>query len=98
MKREAQSEPSGGRGLRPAVRRWLRRAIGLGLLGGHVLGYIARHPGKRRTVGLAERLAAIPTRGLPLDAPVTIHWDEHQIPFAEAESDDDLAVAFGVIH
>jgi penicillin amidase len=98
MKRGAQPGPADGRRVRPIVRRWLARAIGLGLLGGHVLGYAARHRGPRREVGLAERLAAIPTQGLPLTAPVTVHWDDHQIPFAEAACDDDLAVAFGAIH
>jgi penicillin amidase len=43
------------------------------------------------------RLAALPRR-LPLAAPVTIHWDAHQIPFIEAASDDDLAVALGAVH
>ncbi len=47
---------------------------------------------------VAERLGAFPTRGLPLDNPVTIHWSERQIPFIEAESDDDAAFALGLVH
>ena len=47
---------------------------------------------------VAERLAAFPTRGLPLDGPVTIHWSERQIPFIEAGSDDDAAFALGLVH
>ncbi len=46
---------------------------------------------------VAARLAALPRR-LPLAAPVTIHWDAHQIPFIEAACDDDLAVALGAVH
>ena len=47
---------------------------------------------------VAERLAAFPTRGLPLDGPVTIHWSERQIPFIDAESDGDAAFALGLVH
>ena len=47
---------------------------------------------------VGERLAAFPTRGLPLDGPVTIHWSERQIPFIEAESDGDAAFALGLVH
>ena len=47
---------------------------------------------------VAERLQAFPTRGLPLDGPVTVHWSERQIPFIEAESDDDAAFALGLVH
>ncbi len=55
---------------------------------------------RRVTAGpsLAERLAAIPTRGLPLARPATVHWDEYAIPFIEAETDEDAAVALGVAH
>ena len=49
------------------------------------------------TRDVAARLADLP-RHLPLGAPVAIHWDAHQIPFIEAESDDDLAVAVGAVH
>ena len=47
---------------------------------------------------VAERLEAFPTRGLPLDGSVTIHWSERQIPFIEAESDGDAAFALGLVH
>ena len=45
-----------------------------------------------------DRLKAIPTAGLSLEGRVTIHWDEHQIPFIEAERDADLPVAIGLVH
>ena len=51
-----------------------------------------------RRIDRAARLAALPTRGLPLRAPVTIHWNDHQVPFIEAAHDEDLAVALGLVH
>ncbi|WP_051249348.1 penicillin acylase family protein [Inquilinus limosus] len=51
-----------------------------------------------RPVTAAERLAAFPTSGLPLARPVDIRWNAHQIPFVEAETDGDLAVALGLVH
>ncbi|MEO1334946.1 MAG: penicillin acylase family protein, partial [Myxococcota bacterium] len=47
---------------------------------------------------LSDRLKAIPQDDLPLEKPVVIHWDEHQIPFIEAQTDRDLAFALGMIH
>lgn len=40
----------------------------------------------------------LPVAGAPVTRPVSIRWDEHQIPFIEAETDDDLATALGVVH
>ena len=47
---------------------------------------------------LPARLKAIPTQNLPLERPVVVHWDDHQIPFVEAETDRDLAFTLGMIH
>ncbi len=47
---------------------------------------------------LSTRLAAIPTEDLPLERPVVVHWDDHQIPFIEADTDRDLAFTLGMIH
>lgn len=47
---------------------------------------------------LAQRLAMLPLDGLPLVAPVSVGWDDHQIPFITAAHDTDLAVALGVVH
>src|SRR5690349_15660724 len=52
----------------------------------------------RRRLGLAERLGMLPTRGLPLRAPVTIRWNDRHVPTIEAQHDTDLAVALGVVH
>ncbi len=63
------------------------------------LGLFARALAAKRPARAdrAARLAALPTRA-PLEKPVTIHWDAHLIPFIEAECDEDLAVALGIVH
>ncbi|HUZ75872.1 MAG TPA: penicillin acylase family protein [Stellaceae bacterium] len=50
------------------------------------------------SIALEERLGALPRSHVSLRARVAVHWDEHQIPFLEAEHDEDLAVALGVVH
>lgn len=50
-----------------------------------------------RATTLDDRLAVFPT-DFPVNAPVTIHWDKHQVPFIEAEKDEDLAFALGLVH
>lgn len=45
-----------------------------------------------------ERLATLPVKGLPLEKPVTVRWNAHQVPYVEAETDKDLAFALGVVH
>src|SRR4051794_28508772 len=52
----------------------------------------------RRPVRRAARLAAFPTEGLPGERPVTIRWNEQLVPYIEAETDRDLAVALGAVH
>ncbi len=51
-----------------------------------------------RDVTTADRLAAFPTRDLPLERPVTIRWNAYQVPYVEAETDRDLAFALGLVH
>ncbi|MGQ9370263.1 penicillin acylase family protein [Azospirillum sp. ST 5-10] len=70
---------------------------GLGRLAARVVPMaLRRGPPRRATT--AERLQAIPTRNLPVRAPVIIHWNDQHVPFIEAAHDDDLAVALGVVH
>jgi penicillin amidase len=45
-----------------------------------------------------QRLAAFPTTGLPIDGRLEIHWNDHQVPFVEAETDSDAAFALGLVH
>jgi penicillin amidase len=77
------------------IRRLRDRAEGAAV----ALRLLARALGVPRAPrhGIATRLAALPRR-LPVRAPVVIHWDAHQIPFIEAEDDDDLPVALGAVH
>ncbi len=81
--------------------RWSRiksrwdRSVGLAAL----LTCLMRHAGRRRRAyGIEQRLGMLPCSGLPIERPVTVIWDRHQVPFIEAETDADLAVALGVVH
>jgi penicillin amidase len=47
---------------------------------------------------LEQRLKSFPTGDLPLAAPVAIYWNEQQVPFIEASTDQDLAFALGMVH
>jgi penicillin amidase len=64
-----------------------------------LLGCVARHAARRRRVyALEERLAMLPREALPLEKQVVIHWNQHHVPFIEAMTDRDLAVALGIVH
>ena len=81
--------------------RTLRRAarwLGAGAAGGMLAGCALIAGPPQGPVGVAERLAAFPTRGLPLRGAVTIRWSDRQIPFVEAEHDEDAAFALGLVH
>lgn len=45
-----------------------------------------------------DRIAMFPAGGFDLRGPVTIHWNERQIPFVEAAHDTDAAYALGLVH
>lgn len=74
-----------------------RNAAGLALLTAHFAACAYTRPVPRPT-SLPERLAMLPTHGIPLDHSVAIHWSDHQVPFIEAASDADLATALGLVH
>ena len=80
-------------GMPRGLLRAMTAALVSGLIGGCAL--FAPLPEKSE---LADRLAAFPTRGLPLEGEVVVHWDDHQIPFIEAEHDADAAFALGLVH
>ncbi|HEX2255610.1 MAG TPA: penicillin acylase family protein, partial [Afifellaceae bacterium] len=79
-----------------SARRTARTFGGLALLAAYAAAAAARW--RPRRMSLEERLAQFPHRKLPLKAPVIIRWNDHQIPFIEAEHDSDLAVALGLVH
>jgi penicillin amidase len=77
------------------LRRLLDRAAGAAIAARLMAGgVVAARVGK---VSLERRLAAL-SGPMPVRRPVVIHWSPQQIPFIEADSDDDLAVALGVVH
>ncbi len=45
-----------------------------------------------------QRLNSFPTKNLPLKKPAKIFWDEHLIPFIQAETDADAAFLLGMVH
>jgi penicillin amidase len=76
--------------------RSLRRLVALAtgsLLAG--CGLLAPLPPQS---SLDQRLQAMPTVNLPVSQPVTIYWNEHQVPFIVAETDDDAPFALGLVH
>jgi penicillin amidase len=56
---------------------------------------LATRTPRKRT--LEERLKQIVTDKLPVTKPVHIYWNEHHVPFVEAETDRDCAVGLGVV-
>ena len=78
------------------IARWIRLIAGTAL-GAIVAACAVLTPLPTRE-DVATRLKAIPTKGVPLDGAVTIYWNDNQVPFIEASSDDDLAVTLGIVH
>jgi len=68
------------------------------LLFGGVLSGCALFTSLPKPSSIDDRLQAMPTKGLPLAEPVRISWNEHQIPYIEADNDDDAAFALGLVH
>ena len=50
-----------------------------------------------RKISLPQRLKVFPVTGLPLKGRVTIYWNRHQVPFIEAERDEDLPLVLGLV-
>uniref|UniRef100_UPI001F0269A1 penicillin acylase family protein n=1 Tax=Falsiroseomonas oryziterrae TaxID=2911368 RepID=UPI001F0269A1 len=51
-----------------------------------------------REATVERRLAQLPATGAPVSRPVEIRWNDHMVPWITAESDEDLAVALGLVH
>jgi penicillin amidase len=77
--------------------RRLASLLGLGFVSSLLAGCALITPLPRPTT-LAERLAAFPTGGLPLEGRVTVYWNDRQVPFIEAETDADAAFTLGLVH
>ncbi len=45
-----------------------------------------------------QRIQSFPADPWPVGGEISIHWDKHLIPFIEAEKDQDLAFALGMVH
>lgn len=89
----SRTPPQPNRRVNGSWQDWPR---GLMVMAGWIVRDFVR--GAPKPVSTADRLAMLPTESLPLGAPVTIRWDKYQIPFIEAGSDRDLAVALGSVH
>ncbi|WP_149537969.1 penicillin acylase family protein [Siccirubricoccus phaeus] len=74
---------------------WARQAALLLAVAALLPGCAALFP---RSVPVEDRLATLPLQGLPLSAPVTIRWNDYLIPWVEAATDTDLAMALGLVH
>jgi len=74
----------------------LATIAGIARLAGRLAWAGLRYQPRPQTI--AQRLAALPRLELPLDQPVEIRWSDRLVPFIEAESDRDLAVALGSMH
>lgn len=66
-----------------------------------LLGLLALVPGcaalSPRPTPVDQRLAAIPA-GAPVSRPVEIRWNDNMVPWITAGTDEDLAVALGLVH
>ncbi|WP_270936358.1 penicillin acylase family protein, partial [Falsiroseomonas oryzae] len=51
-----------------------------------------------RATTVDHRLAALPAAGAPVSQPVEIRWNDHMVPWIVAGTDEDLAVALGLVH
>ena len=82
-----------GQGARRGLARLAAGALALLLAGGCAL--LAPLPPETT---LEDRLAVFPRSGLKLKGKVAVRWDDHQIPFIEAEHDADAAFVLGLVH
>lgn len=91
------AESSGARG-RKRRRRRIRTTAALALaVAALAPGCAALSP---RPASVEQRLAALPLAPAADGParPVTIRWNDHLVPWIEAETDEDLAYALGLVH
>ncbi|MEQ8247096.1 MAG: penicillin acylase family protein [Alphaproteobacteria bacterium] len=51
-----------------------------------------------KPMSLDERLAMFPTENLPIKKEVAVYWNDHHVPFIDAQDDGDLAFTLGLVH
>lgn len=73
-------------------------AAGFAVTARVLLPHLFRQPPCADSVTIEQRIAAVPRQGLPLRGPAVIHWNQHHVPFIEADNDLDCATAFGTVH
>lgn len=80
-----------------SVRRFVRFVLSIGTV--TVMTSLAGCAAlSAKQVTIEDRLEMFPGGTFPVDEPVTIRWNDHQVPFVEAQNDDDLAFALGLAH
>lgn len=75
----------------------IRTIAGLAVLSANLAARVITSP-RPHEMSACERLDMLPARDAPVGEQVVIRWSEHQVPFIEASSDRDLAVALGLVH
>ncbi|MEE8433269.1 MAG: penicillin acylase family protein [bacterium] len=78
----------------PVMRSFKPLFISLAVLMCMAAGQSAQAAGK---ITLPQRLKVFPVTGLPLKGRVTVYWNRHQVPFIEAERDEDLPFVLGLV-
>jgi len=51
-----------------------------------------------KQIDINKRLESFPKKDLPLKQNLTLYWNEYQVPFIDAENDDDCAFMLGMVH
>ena len=64
---------------------------------GRTVGCMLLTPLPQRST-VAQRVEEFPTRDVPIRHPAVVRWDQHMIPFIEAQNDEDLAFVLGMVH
>ena len=79
------------------VRRLFRFFVSLGFvfIAANVAGCAALNA---KQVTLEDRLEMFPSGPYPVQDAVSIRWNDFQVPFVEAQNDEDLAFALGMVH
>lgn len=85
------------RGIRSAVLSVLLLVVVAPVIAVAVTGCIISPP-RADSIAMEDRLRAFPTEGLPLQGEASVYWNEYQVPFIHASSDDDVPLLMGIVH